>query len=107
MKAKDLYAKYKDGVMSQEDAVYIPAVRGLVSDLIGEIKEIAEVRHVQFDRGLLPIMREQNDKYKAIVRMFEKEYGASPIKPDGFEIVLEDLFPGVVKKMQEHRNAGH
>lgn len=106
MKAKDLYVKYKDGAMSQEKDVYLPAVRGLVSELIDEIKAIAEVRHVQFDRGLLPIMREQNDKYKAIVRMFEKEYGASPIKPDGFEIVLEDLFPGVTKKMRRRRNAG-
>lgn len=97
MKAKEYYEKYKDGLASEDRDTYLPAAHGLLSDLFLEAEEISRVRHVKFDRGAIPILREQNDKYKAIVRMFHKEFGYSPLKPDGFELVLEEKFPGVVK----------
>ena len=100
MKAKEYYEKYKAGLVSADEKVSLPAARGIITELMDEIGAVAKARHVQFDRGIIPIFREQNEKYKAVVRLFEKEYGASPIRMDGFELVLEKHFPGVVEKMK-------
>ena len=102
MKAKEYYEKYKAGLISSEKETYLPAISGFISDLLNEAATVAETRHVRFDRGIIPILREQNMKYKAVIRLFEKEYGASPIRENGFEIVLEDNFPGILKKMNGH-----
>jgi len=100
MKAKEYYEKYKTGLASADKETYLSAARGIITELLDETKAVVEARHVKFDRGFIPILREQNDKYKAIVRLFEKEFGASPVRMDGFEIVLESHFPGVVEKMK-------
>lgn len=78
MKAKEYYEKYKTGLVSADDKTYLPAACGIITELLGETKTVMAARHVKYDKGLIPILREQNDKYKAIVRMFEKEYGAAP-----------------------------
>ena len=105
MKAKEYYEKYKAGLLSADNEKYLPAARGLIYDLLDESKAVAEARHVRFDRGFIPVLREQIGKYKAIVRMFEKDYGVSPIRADGFEQVLEEYVPGVLKKTREPRSA--
>lgn len=99
MKAKEYYEKYKTGLASAEEKTYLTAAQGFISELLTEAKTIADARHVKFDRGFIPVLRELNEKYKAVVRMFEKEYGGSPIKPDGFELVLEARFPGIMGKL--------
>ena len=99
MKAKEDYEKYKAGLVSADEKVSLPAARGIITELMDEIGAVAKARHVQFDRGIIPIFREQNEKYKAVVRLFEKEYGASPIRMDGFELVLESPFPGIMGKL--------
>ena len=106
MKAKEYYVKYKAGLVSADDKTYLPAARGIITELLDETKKVMEARHVKYDKGLIPILREQNDKYKAVVRLFEKESGAAPIRMDGFELVLEKHFPGVVEKMKGRRARG-
>ena len=100
MKAKEYFEKYKAGLLASEDKAFVAAAQCLIYDLFTESKRIVEVRHVKSDSGFIPILKEQNDKYRAIVRMFEREYGVSPIRADGFEIILEQHFPGVVAKMK-------
>ena len=103
MKAIEYYEKYKTGLLSEDNETYIPATQGLISDLLDESRALADKRHVQFDRGFIPILREQNEKYKAVFRLFVLDYGASPIKENGFEIILENHFPGVTEKMKSPR----
>ena len=100
MKAKEYYAKYKAGLMSADEEIFLSTIREFLSELFNEINTIKEARHVRFDSGFFPILREQNEKYKAVVRLFEKEYGSSPIREDGLELFLEHMMPEVVKKMK-------
>lgn len=100
MKAKEYFEKYEAYLIYADEKVALPAAHGIVTELMDEIGAVAKARHVQFDRGIIPIFREQNEKYKAVVRLFEKKYGASPIREDGLEIVFEHHFPGVVEKMK-------
>jgi hypothetical protein len=53
------------------------------------MKEIMKTRNVQFDRGVMGIIREQNDKWNALRNLFIKKYGASPITHDGFAIAIK------------------
>ena len=105
MKAKEYYEKHKAGLINVDKETALTATLGLIYELMNEVEAIVKARHVKYDRGFIPILREQNDKYKAIVRMFEKEYGASPIRTDGFELVLENRFPGITEKLRGPRSA--
>ena len=101
MKAKEYYEKYKLDILSVDQGKYIPATQNFIQELFAEMQTISKARNVRFDRGLISIMKEQNDKYKAVVRLFEKEFGASPLRLDGFEMILERRFPGVLEKMKK------
>ena len=100
MKAKEYYEKYKLDILSVDQGKYIPATQNFIQELFAEMQTISKARNVRFDRGFISIMKEQNDKYKAVVRLFEKEFGASPLRLDGFEMILERRFPGVLEKMK-------
>ena len=82
-KAKEYYELYKVDLMDQERANQ--ALYDLIKDLNDEVMELQKIRHVKFDRGLIPILKKTNQKWNAIVRLFEKEFGTSPVKPDGFK----------------------
>lgn len=90
-KAKEYYELYKFDLMDKEKAN--KALSDLIKDLNEEVKELQQIRHVRFDRGMMPILKETNQKWNAIVRLFEKEYGASPIRADGFKIFWLSKMP--------------
>jgi len=102
MKAQEYYEQYKDGFLNKDEAIYLDAANKFLVELFKEADELRKIRHVKYDRGFLPILREQNEKYRAVVRLFVKKHGASPIKPEGFEEILAERFPGmnVVEKMK-------
>lgn len=100
MKAKEYYEKHKAGLVNADKETALTATLNLIHELMNEVETVVKARHVKYDKGFIPILREQNDKYKAIVRMFEKEYGVAPIRMDGFELVLENRVPGVVELMK-------
>lgn len=83
-KAKEYYELYKVALMNEEKT--LKAISDLIIELNAEVKELQRLRHVKFDRGLIPILKETNQKWNAIVRLFEKEFGESPIRPDGYKI---------------------
>lgn len=85
-KAKDYYELFKFDLMSEDDEKANHALSEFIKALNDDVQELQKLRHVQFDRGIIPIMKEMNQKWNAVVRLFEKEYGRSPIKPDGFKI---------------------
>ena len=96
MKAKEYFEKYEEGIMDEalETGIHRdgPAAKMLI-EFMSEMKQIIEKRHVQFDRGLIPIIREQNQKWNAVVNLFTKKYGDSPIRRDGFYKAMRTEIP--------------
>lgn len=90
-KAKEYYELYRVALTNEERVNQ--ALSDLIKDLNDEVMELQKTRHVKFDRGLMPILKETNQKWNAIVRLFEKEFGASPVKPDGFKIFWINKMP--------------
>jgi len=99
MKAKEYYELYKLDLMSEKDDKVLKAISDLVHEFNKEVTELREIRHVKFDRGMIPILKEMNQKWNAIVRLFQKEYGATPIKPDGFKTFWLDQMPELKGKI--------
>lgn len=89
MKAKEYFEKYNEKIMEEAvspnaDHSNGPAAQ-MYYDFVGELKEIIKPRKVRYDRGALSSIRELNQKWNAVVNLFEQKYGISPIKRDGFE----------------------
>lgn len=98
MKAKEYFAKYEKGLVSESTDECSTAIAGLLTDMNAEVKKLMEVRHVKFDRGGIAVLKEMNEKWNAIVRLLEKKYGATPIIRDGFRTFWVREMP----QLQDH-----
>ena len=91
MKAKDYIAKYQEQLLSQSEDSVFTAVKSILSEMLDEVKAVAKTRNVQLIRGLVPILKEQNQKWNAIANRFE-----GTLKRDGFiEIVKTTIYPEI------------
>lgn len=106
MKAKEYYAKYKDRIVSEDDKVSLQGVSDMLFSMCMESKELVAKRKVRSDCGAVAVLREMNDKYNAVCRMFEAEYGASPIKKDGFMYYWRRQIPALDRRLSRKEN-GH
>lgn len=95
MKAKEYFAKYEEEIMkeaTQTEVLTDGNIAKLYIEMFSEMKTIIEIRHIQNDNSLMSLIREQNDKWNAIERLFIKKYGVSPIAHNGFlTACVEDL----------------
>lgn len=93
MKAKDYFLKYDEAIMEEakrpETKTDGPMAKMYI-DFFKETGNIAKQRHVKYDRGLIPVIDEQNKKWNAVVNLFIKKYGVTPIKKDGFKLAFYD-----------------
>lgn len=85
MKAKEYYIPIKDAIDSGKAEDIKTVVSDMILNMNDEVEELCEKRHVQFDRGIYPIIKEMNDKWNAVVRLVEKDYRQSPILRDGYK----------------------
>lgn len=83
MKAKDYHARYLANKTEDE-------LIDIATAMVLETKEIALKRSIKSDSAMAAILREQDDKWKAFVRL-------NPgINPSFFKIVLHKLIPVAV-----------
>lgn len=90
MKAKEYFEKYDVLIMHE---VYDRSSNGkiqhleeLVQDFATEFKLLIEKRGVKTTSGAVAVLKELNDKWNAICRLYEKKYnGVSPIREDGLK----------------------
>ena len=83
MKAKEYYEQImaKNPQTADEMA---NAVGDVVDSLNKEAKEIIKKRNIRRDDAVRAVIREQNNKWNAIVGLFEKKQGISPIRRNAF-----------------------
>lgn len=90
MKAKEYFEKYKARISVDDGDASYNAALDICSDMYGEVKELIKIRNVSTDAGLVAIVREMNQKWNALKRIFEKN--KIPIlKQDGFKIYFESV----------------
>lgn len=85
MKAIDYYRKYEPyffGVAAVKPLDEIQKrIEELEEDFLDEANEIFAKRNGLNSEAYENVCREQTDKWNALVRIFEKKHGVSPIKP--------------------------
>jgi ribosomal protein L10 len=65
----------------------------ILDDFSQEVTDLFEIRHIVSRDAIISVLREQNQKWNALVRLFEKKHGTSPLKRDGFKFVCEEKLP--------------
>ena len=97
MKAKEYFEKYEEQIMKDFGARGFNGFSGITDMLQEFFKEaiaLAEQRHVKTDSGSIAILKEFNDKWNAVGRLFEKRYnGINPLREDGFKHAVLNLHP--------------
>lgn len=99
MKAKDYFAKYEQALASTNSDECSTAIAEMLNEMNSEVQNLLKVRHVKTDAGTFPIFKEMNQKWNAIVRLFEKKYGNTPIVKDGFQLYWVREMPQLMGKI--------
>ena len=87
MKAKEYFAKYEEAIWYEAHDPEIKrngAMAKMFIDFSAEIKSLISQRNIKSDRAISALINELNQKWNAVVGLFEKKYGVSPIKRNGF-----------------------
>lgn len=77
MKAIEYFEKYKS--TTDDLSMY-----KMLGDFSAEANDIVVNRHCQTDEAFVAVLKEQNQKWNAVVNLFEKNCGVSPIIRNGF-----------------------
>lgn len=99
MKAKDYFTKYEKALASADPDECSTAIADMLNKMNSEVQNLLKVRHVKTDAGTFPIFKEMNQKWNAIVRLFENKYGATPIVKDGFRLFWVRKMPQLMGKI--------
>lgn len=84
MKAVQYFEKYREQIIDTDEKKAVEAIGQLVYDLSMEAKEMIRSRHVKTNSGAVAVILELNQKYNAVCRLFQKNYGTSPLLQNGF-----------------------
>lgn len=101
MKAIEYFEKFGERIFQEAiDDKEGKGISDLMIAFMTETKELMKKRHIQIDRGMVPIIREQNQKWNALCNLFEKKKGASPIRYNGFLLFLQNEIPELKEKLE-------
>lgn len=99
MKAKDYFAKHERGLIAVNPDECSAAIAEVLNEMNSEVRNLLKVRHIKTEAGTFSLFKEMNQKWNAIVRLFEKKYGVTPIIKDGFRLYWLRKLPQLVGKI--------
>lgn len=71
---------YKNGCLDEIDKI----INKIFISLSEDVKDICEMRHSTHNNALFGAIKQENDKWNAIRKGFEKKIGLPVLKRDGF-----------------------
>ena len=84
MKAKDYFEKYEELILVDIREESITYTTKLMVELSKEVDVLYKNRRGKSNSALAGVIKEINQKWNSIGTLFEKKYGASPLKRNGF-----------------------
>ena len=93
MKAIDYVNKYGEDLTGEDHEKRSEAVKGLINDMMGELIDIMETRHVSTDKGAFSVVKELNQKWNAI----NGKLSIPVLSQDGFKKLMIHEIPGLEK----------
>lgn len=85
MKAKEYFDNYGPMIMFTNEKESDKHLKGLLLDMNTEALELIKKRGAKKNEAAAAILKEQNDKWNAVGRLFKKTYGYDPLAEDGFK----------------------
>lgn len=92
MKAKEYIEKYRSGLESCDIAVVDKAINDLAIEMSQEAVQLMAARGVRRESAIVAVMKEQNDKWNAIVKEFP-----DLLQRDGFKRLWLHRMPELQK----------
>ena len=96
MKAKEYYEKYKDAAIYFKvgpESKLIDLARSMLNDLIDESVNMCKSRNISKATGIASVVKEFNQKWNAINRIFVEKHNFTPFKDDAFKTLILDRVP--------------
>ena len=94
MKAADYVAKYGEAMSNITKITNDDAVSKLFIEMSGEVATILKDRKVVKSGGVIAVLKEMNDKWNAIISLYEKKWRQpAPISRNGFSKVWMNKMP--------------
>jgi hypothetical protein len=90
MKARDYYDKYRNGITSYDNEVYIETMNLLFQEMYAECRELIKKRNVKTDSGTLAIFQEMNLKCNVLRNLAVKQDGYCNYKVNFFKYILKE-----------------
>ena len=90
MKAKDYFNKYKNGLASENKDTYVLTFSEMYREMYQECVDTMLTRQIKRNDAVVSVFKEMNERYNALCRLLAKEYGNSPIKENGFAVLVCD-----------------
>lgn len=98
MKTKELVKRFINSKDKQSELVEIMVEMGT------EFKNIKKARNIKYDRGLIPIFKDMDKKYKSFVFKVNTHYGKNVLKYDMFDMWLKNVYPIAYKYYKNNAN---
>lgn len=98
MKAKEYYELMKN-YPDNKDGL-LNAVSMVIDGLNKEVKDLLESRRVKTDRAAVAVIKELNDKWNAIVALYEKDHDFCPLSRNAFLRSWIKRLPGSEKYIE-------
>lgn len=100
MKAIEYFEKFGERIFQEAiDGKESKGISDLMIAFMAETKELMKKRHIQIDRGMVALIREQNQKWNALCNLFEKKKGVSPLRRNGLLLFLQNEIPELKGKL--------
>jgi hypothetical protein len=90
MKAKEYFKQLCD---DSSPLLFAARINNIHSSMVNEIKNLIAVRHIQRDESRLSVLKEMDNKWKAIVRLVHKSSYDIDIDDDEFILYMYDNVP--------------
>jgi len=117
MKAKEYFAEYckqlvmddydikklieesenEEEAQHKMDEFFREGVSELIKAMNREVQAIIEHRHCKTDSAAAAVIQEMNGRWNAMIPMFEKRYGKSPLVRNGYAIFWIRELPSLSK----------
>lgn len=87
MKAVEYYEKYGKAIHDERsgEEKSSEATMRLIIAMSQEVKDLRDRRHIKKISGMASAIKDVNSRWNAMCKLFEKEYGSSPLIRDGFK----------------------
>lgn len=107
MKAKEYMSRFdnvfledirRESMLPEREGVngsFVTISSGILSEILREVFVLVEKRGVQLDSGVLSVIREQRDKWRAVCHLIQKKYGDSFLDESVFETAFASLYPDI------------